>query len=59
MQRNRRAPNGETFPSDLLEKPYPLPLMNDCLQRFVLEAKRLDGTEYPPKTLYQLLCGLL
>jgi len=59
IQRNRQAPNGETFPSDLFEKPYPLSVLNDCLQRFVLEAKRADGTEYSPKTLYQLLCGLL
>ena len=34
-------------------------MLSSCLQRFVSEAKRTDGTSYPPKTLYQMLCGLL
>lgn len=30
-----------------------------CLQRFVSKARRVNETSYPPKTLYQILCGLL
>ena len=56
-QRNKR--NSEVFPSDLFDKPYPIDIMSSCLQRFVSEARRVDGTPYPPKTLYQILCGLL
>ena len=51
------VPNWETF--DLFEKSYLLPLLNDWLQVFTLEAKQLDGIEYPLKTIYQMLCGLL
>ena len=47
------------FPSDLFDKPYPIDVINSCLQRFISEARRVDGTPYPPKTLYQILCGLL
>ena len=56
-QRNKR--NSEVFPSDLFDKPYPIDTTISCLQRFVSEARRVDGTSYPPKTLYQILCGLL
>ena len=56
-QRNRR--NSEVFPSDLFDKPYPINVIISCLQRFVSEARRVDGMPYPPKTLYQILCGLL
>ena len=44
---------------DILQKAYPPEILSSCLQRFVSEAKRTDGTSYPPKTLYQMLCGLL
>ena len=30
-----------------------------ALQRFILEAGRTEGTKYPAKTLYAILCGLL
>jgi hypothetical protein len=33
--------------------------MNFWLQRFVVEARRQDGKEYPPKSLYLIVCGLL
>ena len=56
-QRNRCG--GEVYPIDLLDNPYPCNVLCECLQRFVSEARREDGCEYPPKTLYQLLCGLL
>lgn len=32
--------------------------MNHWLERFIVEARKKDGSEYPPKSLY-LLCGLL
>ena len=38
---------------------YDCDIISSCLQRFVFEAKRVDGTSYLPKTLYQILCGLL
>ena len=47
------------FPTDLFEKNYDTEIICDCLQRFVSKARQAEGTEYPPKTLYQLLCGLL
>ena len=56
-QRNER--NKEKFPIDLFDKPHPVEIISSCLQRFVLEARREDGTRYPPKTIYQLLSGLL
>lgn len=33
--------------------------MNYWLQRFVLEARNKKGDEYPPKSLYSIICGLL
>lgn len=33
--------------------------MNYWLQRFIVEARRKDGNEYPPKSLYLIACGLL
>ena len=56
-QRNKH--NLEVFPSDLFDKPYPVDTMISCLQRFVSEARRVDGMPYPPKTLFQILCSLL
>ena len=58
MQRNKRAPQ-EAFPQDILQKEYPTETLCNCLQCFVSEARRVDGTQYPPSTLYQILCGLL
>ena len=34
-------------------------MISDCLQQFVAEARRADGTCYPPRTIFQLLTGLL
>lgn len=56
-QRNKRS--DVSYPTDLLKKSYDSEVICECLQRFVSEARRTDGTEYPPKTLYQLLSGLL
>ena len=33
--------------------------MNFWLQRFVMEARKQKGGEYPPKSLYLIVCGLL
>ncbi|CAC5377313.1 unnamed protein product [Mytilus coruscus] len=33
--------------------------MNTCLHRFVVEVRKQDGLEYPPKSLYYIICGLL
>ena len=33
--------------------------MNYWLQRFFVEARRRDGKDYPPKSLYLIACGLL
>ena len=49
----------EVYPSDILEKPNDSDLACNCLQRFVSEARRADGTQYPPKTLHQMFCALL
>ena len=57
-QRNERLPQ-ELYPVDILQKPYATDVVCNCLQRFVSEAKRMDGIPYLPKTLYQILCGLL
>ena len=48
----------EVYPSDILEKPYESNLVCIYLQQFVSEARRADGTQYPPKTLHQMLCAL-
>ena len=56
-QRNKRVK--EQFPRDMFDKPYSVEMISSCLQRFVAEAKRADGTPYPPRTLFQLLSGLL
>lgn len=33
--------------------------MSFWLGRFVMEARKRDGTEYPPRSIYLILCGLL
>ena len=56
-QRNQRCQN--QCPIDLFNKTCPPDIICNVLQKFVTEARREDGSPYPPKTLYQLLCGLL
>ena len=48
-----------TYSNDLLEKAYNPIIIFDCLQWFVSEVRRANGTNYPPKTIYQIRCGLL
>ena len=43
---------------NVLEEPDPFSL-NKWLSRHVVEARREDGTSYPPKTIQGLLSGLL
>lgn len=33
--------------------------LNYWMQRFVLEVRKQDGSEYPPRSLYYIVCGLL
>jgi hypothetical protein len=56
-QQNKRCE--DQCPEDLLDKEYPPSVMCNVVQKFITEARREDGSSYPPKTLYQLLCGLL
>ena len=57
QQRNKRTE--VKYPSDILEKEHECVVLCKCLKHFVSEARRGDGKPYPPKTLYQILCGLL
>ena len=34
-------------------------MMAFWLKRFIMEVRNVKGEEYPPKTLYQIVCGLL
>ena len=56
MQRNEQC-NEDKYPVDLFDKLHLAKIFCNYLQRFVLEARsrREDGTQYPPKTGYQLL----
>ena len=49
----------EECPRDLLDTPNSPEEIFDCLQRFVVEARRADGTPHPTRTVKQILCGLL
>ena len=51
----------EKYSDDLLarEEVHDCDTISGCLQRFVSEARQVDGIPYPPKTLYQIVCGLL
>ena len=61
-QRNARCGDQDkenACPVDLLEKKYSPDIVCSSLQRFIMEARRTDGSKYPAKTLYSILCGLL
>ena len=53
----RNARNNEKIP-ELLKFATPEHL-SSCLARLVVEARRQDGKEYPPNTIYLMLAGLL
>ena len=44
-------------PVDLLESQDAI-LVNKWLCKYIMETRQSDGTPYPPKSLYSLLCGL-
>ena len=46
IQRKKRMPQ-ESFPDDILQKEYPTVTLCRCLQCFVSEARRVNGTQYP------------
>jgi len=45
MQRNKRFPH-EAYLQDILQKKYPMETLCNCLQHFVSEARRVNGTQY-------------
>ena len=55
--RNENYPANPVL-EDLLTSNDPA-VLNAQLSRFVLETRKSNGEFYPPKTLHQLLCGLL
>ena len=55
--RNERYPFN-LVPDDLFTSSDPA-ILNTHLSRFVLETRKANGEFYPPKTLHQLLCGVL
>ena len=58
-QRNEKvSSDDEKCPPELLSSTDTV-LLSKWLCLFVNETRRSDGTLYPPRTLYQLLCGLL
>lgn len=54
--RSFRARNGDVI-SDL--HMMNAETMNYWLERFVMETRKKNGDEYPPKSLYYIVCGLL
>ena len=49
----------ERCPDDLLEVAYPDDALARWLSLFTIETRRIDGTEYPPRTLHNILAALL
>ena len=56
--RNSDSSEEDKFPDDLLERAEVLAL-NFWLSRFVAEVRRSNSQPYPPKSIHQLLCGIL
>ena len=52
-----RRGRGKSAPDKLFEAPYDD--LSHWLSLFVSEVRKTDGSLYPPKSIYQLLCGLL
>ena len=57
LERNKKE--SEKCPVNLLESKPTAQLLNKWLARFVLEARRADGSPYLSSSIYQILCGLL
>lgn len=49
---------GSPFP-DILKQPCDCGAIPHWLALFVMEARKGGGEQYPPKSLYQVLCGIL
>ena len=56
---HRRSINKNRCPSHLFIMAKNKFELNYWMTRFVLEARRKDGKEYPPNTLHQICCGIL
>ena len=56
-QESRRA-QGNPVP-EIFQKPYNCSALSHWLALFVTEVRKTDGERYPPKCIYQLLCGIL
>ena len=57
IERNKHFGQEEQCPESLLAD-GDIEALSYWLSRFVLEVRKGDGTEYPPKSLHYLLCGL-
>ena len=56
--RQSREDRGNNVP-DIFQQPYNCEVLSHWLAVFVTEARKSDGTKYPAKSLYQILCGIL
>ena len=56
--RNSNFPSGSLVPDTLLEN-VNIDELSKWLSFYVIDTRSCKGKKYPPKTLYQLLCGLL
>ena len=56
-QESRRA-RGNPVP-EIFQKPYDYTALSHWLALFVTEVRKIDGERYPPKSIYQLLYGIL
>ena len=54
----RNEKSSEKCPDDLLEEQCPEAL-DRWLSTFIAEVRRVDGDQYPPRTIHQLLSGVL
>ena len=50
--------SGEISVPDIFESPT-IETINKWLSYYIIETRNVRGEKYPPKTLYQLMCGLL
>jgi hypothetical protein len=58
LQRNKvTGDEAEKCPDDLISNPS-IDSLNRWIPRFIVEARKVDGTPYPPRTLNQLLAGI-
>ena len=58
FERNAGSSEDDLIPENLLEVQSP-DLLDKWIARFVAEARQSNGKEYSPRSLHQILCGLL